>query len=125
MTLTKSFAFTISKRLIDNSRIPEAINNGCRWQHDCQEFLALLLDSLHEQMNTAKSSKNCHVPVTMSTPKSSFNLIENSNGKNVSSSTATRNSNCTSDFLEPYNCLAPLDSPNSPNITMAGSLRGI
>nr|XP_050864838.1 uncharacterized protein LOC127070644 isoform X2 [Vespula vulgaris] len=92
-------------------------------QHDCQEFLALLLDSLHEQMNTAKSSKNCHVPVTTSTAKSSFNLIENSNGKNVSSATATRNSNCTSDFLEPYNCLAPLDSPNSPNITMAGSLR--
>ncbi|XP_046829167.1 uncharacterized protein LOC124428759 isoform X1 [Vespa crabro] len=89
-------------------------------QHDCQEFLALLLDSLHEQMNTAKSSKNCHVPVTMSTAKSSFNLIEHSNGKNVSSATATRNS---SDFLEPYNCLAPLDSPNSPNITMAGSLR--
>ena len=23
------------------------------FQHDCQEFLALLLDSLHEQLNTA------------------------------------------------------------------------
>ncbi|KAK2581563.1 hypothetical protein KPH14_005214 [Odynerus spinipes] len=92
-------------------------------QHDCQEFLALLLDSLHEQMNTAKSAKNCHVPVSITTAKSSFNPTENSNGKNISSATATKNSNCTSDFLEAYNCLPSLDSPNSPNVTMAGSLR--
>lgn len=30
-------------------------------QHDCQEFLALLLDSLHEQMNLAKSNKSCQI----------------------------------------------------------------
>lgn len=26
-----------------------------KFQHDCQEFLALLLDGLHEQLNTATS----------------------------------------------------------------------
>ncbi|XP_072753553.1 uncharacterized protein [Anoplolepis gracilipes] len=88
-------------------------------QHDCQEFLALLLDSLHEQMNTAKCAKNCQVPLSTTTANS-FNSIENSNGKTLSPITATANPN--SDLLEMYECLSP-ECPNSPNVTMAGSPR--
>nr|XP_012225598.1 PREDICTED: uncharacterized protein LOC105674073 isoform X2 [Linepithema humile] len=89
-------------------------------QHDCQEFLALLLDSLHEQMNTAKCAKNCQVP--LSTTTANFNSIENSNEKTLSSVTAMANSNCNPDLLEMYECLSP-ECPNSPNVTMAGSPR--
>ncbi|KAM0731930.1 Ubiquitin carboxyl-terminal hydrolase 32 [Formica fusca] len=88
-------------------------------QHDCQEFLALLLDSLHEQMNTAKCAKNCQVPLSTTTANS-FNSIENSNGKTLSPVTATANPN--SEILEMYECLSP-ECPNSPNVTMAGSPR--
>ncbi|XP_011695876.1 PREDICTED: ubiquitin carboxyl-terminal hydrolase 6-like isoform X2 [Wasmannia auropunctata] len=90
-------------------------------QHDCQEFLALLLDSLHEQMNMAKCAKNCQVPLSTTTANS-FNSIENSNGKTLSPITATANSNCNSDLLEMYECLSP-ECPNSPNVTVAGSPR--
>ncbi|KAG5336376.1 UBP4 hydrolase, partial [Acromyrmex charruanus] len=90
-------------------------------QHDCQEFLALLLDSLHEQMNMAKCAKNCQVPLSTSTANS-FNSIENSNGKTLSPVTATANSIYHSDFLEMYERLSS-EYPNSPNVTMAGSPR--
>ncbi|XP_018369641.1 PREDICTED: uncharacterized protein LOC108765425 isoform X1 [Trachymyrmex cornetzi] len=90
-------------------------------QHDCQEFLALLLDSLHEQMNMAKCAKNCQVPLSTTTANS-FNSIENSNGKTLSPVTATANSIYHSDFLEMYERLSS-EYPNSPNVTMAGSPR--
>ncbi|XP_012144465.1 uncharacterized protein LOC100877443 isoform X4 [Megachile rotundata] len=93
-------------------------------QHDCQEFLALLLDSLHEQMNTAKYTKNCQTP-SSTTTANSINSIENSNGKTVSSVTANSNSNCNTDLLEMYDCLPSPECPNSPNVTMAGSPRDL
>ncbi|XP_033335346.2 uncharacterized protein LOC117225727 [Megalopta genalis] len=93
-------------------------------QHDCQEFLALLLDSLHEQMNTAKGTKNCQTP-SSTTTANSINSLENSNGKAISPVTATSNSNCNSDLLEMYDCLPSPECPNSPNVTMAGSPRDL
>lgn len=78
------------------------------------------MDSLHEQMNTAKCAKNYQVPLSTTTANS-FNSIENSNGKTLSSVTATANPN--SELLEMYECLSP-ECPNSPNVTMAGSPRG-
>ncbi|XP_043249168.1 uncharacterized protein LOC122395562 isoform X1 [Colletes gigas] len=93
-------------------------------QHDCQEFLALLLDSLHEQMNTAKCSKNCQTP-SSTTTTNSINSNENSNGKIMSPVTATSNSNCNTDLLEMYDCLPSPECPNSPNVTMAGSPRDL
>ncbi|XP_008555199.1 uncharacterized protein LOC103576663 [Microplitis demolitor] len=111
-------------------------------QHDCQEFLALLLDSLHEQMNTAKSAKNClqqhqqQVPATITTANSinSNKKIENvpSSPPMMSSTAASTddiavtaptntNSNANDDYMDTYDNSPSSDCPNSPNVTMAGS----
>lgn len=114
-------------------------------QHDCQEFLALLLDSLHEQMNTAKSAKNClqqhqqQVPATITTANSinSNKKIENvpSSPPMMSSTAASTddiavtaptntNSNANDDYMDTYDNSPSSDCPNSPNVTMAGSPKG-
>ncbi|XP_034941167.1 ubiquitin carboxyl-terminal hydrolase 10-like isoform X2 [Chelonus insularis] len=89
-------------------------------QHDCQEFLALLLDSLHEQMNSAKSSKNCQVSETITTANSvnSNRKIEN----NMSSiSTVVTASNTNDDSMDTYDNSPSSDCQKSPNVTMPGS----
>ncbi|XP_066586178.1 ubiquitin carboxyl-terminal hydrolase 4-like isoform X2 [Prorops nasuta] len=97
-------------------------------QHDCQEFLALLLDSLHEQMNTAKSVKNCH-DQTSAASANSFHSDEEFSSKVNSLDkiivTATNNSICNSEYLDMYDCLPSPERPSSPNVTMAGSPRGL
>lgn len=70
-------------------------------------------------MNTAKCTKNCQTPSSTTTANTN-----NSNGKIMSSVTATSNSNCNTDLLEMYDCLPSPECPNSPNVTMAGSPRG-
>lgn len=72
-------------------------------------------------MNTAKCAKICQVPLSTTTANS-FNSIENSSGRVLSSATAIDNFNSNPD-LEMYECISP-DCPNSPNVTMAGSPRG-
>ncbi|XP_012285087.1 uncharacterized protein LOC105702247 isoform X2 [Orussus abietinus] len=95
-------------------------------QHDCQEFLALLLDSLHEQMNVAKSPKNCHVACT-TTAANSINANRNGAKNSVLDAivTATSNSNSNLELMEVYDNLPSPECPSSPNVTMAGSPRDI
>lgn len=91
-------------------------------KHDCQEFLALLLDSLHEQMNLAKPAKNCQSSVTTNTANS---IITNQNGKKDSVDaifTATNNSD--EECMDCYDISPSPECPNSPNDTMAGSPQG-
>ncbi|XP_043287168.1 uncharacterized protein [Venturia canescens] len=100
-------------------------------QHDCQEFLALLLDSLHEQMNTAKSAKICQVPATTAITANSITSNKNYGaavGREIASTetatvTASGNSNVP-DLLDTYDYSPSPECPNSPNITMAGSPTG-
>ncbi|KAJ8674778.1 hypothetical protein QAD02_010564 [Eretmocerus hayati] len=90
-------------------------------QHDCQEFLALLLDSLHEQMNLAKSSKICHLPAATAITACAVNssAIEEKDSCSGATYTAMTHSN----MMDLYNDQSSPDGPNSPNITMAGSPR--
>lgn len=90
-----------------------------KFQHDCQEFLALLLDSLHEQMNTAKSFKNHQIPATTTTAELNglHDQIPNCISDTTTTSTAVSNA-------ESYENLPSPECPNSPNVTMAGSPRG-
>lgn len=77
-------------------------------QHDCQEFLALLLDSLHEQMNTAKIIKNSNMlnsidfDCQIDSPSNDFTAMHKTN----------------------YTCSSSPECPNSPNLAIAGSPRG-
>ncbi|XP_058798779.1 ubiquitin carboxyl-terminal hydrolase 4-like isoform X2 [Phymastichus coffea] len=91
-------------------------------QHDCQEFLALLLDSLHEQMNLSKTNKPCHIPTATATTASATN--SNQNGDKEPCLGATFNTaTCDPDFMDFFDEHISLDNPNSPNVTMAGSPR--
>lgn len=81
-----------------------------------------MLDSLHEQMNTAKCVKNCQAPLSTTTANS-FNSVENANRTALPLVTAITDSSCDPETLEMYECLSP-ECPNSPNVTMAGSPRG-
>ncbi|XP_074103922.1 uncharacterized protein LOC141530617 isoform X2 [Cotesia typhae] len=105
-------------------------------QHDCQEFLALLLDSLHEQMNTAKVAKNClqqqQVPATITTANSinSNKKIENvpslppmmsSTAVSTDDIVVTASTNANDDYMDTFDNSSSSDCPNSPNVTMAGS----
>ncbi|XP_031783656.1 uncharacterized protein LOC100115425 isoform X2 [Nasonia vitripennis] len=90
-------------------------------QHDCQEFLALLLDSLHEQMNIAKTNKGCHIPTATATTASAVNSNQNGDSCLGATFTATSDSDLM-DALIMDNPATP-DGPNSPNVTMAGSPR--
>ncbi|XP_043480258.1 uncharacterized protein LOC122509966 isoform X1 [Leptopilina heterotoma] len=92
-------------------------------QHDCQEFLALLLDSLHEQMNVAKPAKNCQSSMTINTANS---VITNQNGKQDSvDATFTATNNTEEEFMDCYDNSPSPECPNSPNVTMAGSPRDL
>ncbi|XP_014209572.1 ubiquitin carboxyl-terminal hydrolase 11 isoform X2 [Copidosoma floridanum] len=90
-------------------------------QHDCQEFLALLLDTLHEQMNLAKTNKNCHVPNATATTASDVNS-NNQNGDKDFCAGATFLPPSNFDFMD-YETMTSHTNPNSPNVTMAGSPR--
>ncbi|XP_011499949.1 PREDICTED: uncharacterized protein LOC105363848 [Ceratosolen solmsi marchali] len=90
-------------------------------QHDCQEFLALLLDSLHEQMNVAKSSKSCHVPTATVTTISTVN--SNQNGERDSCLGATFTATSNSSLMDGFDNPPSPEGPNSPNDTMPGSPR--
>lgn len=93
-------------------------------QHDCQEFLALLLDTLHEQMNLAKSNKTSHMPRATATTASVVNSNQNEEvGSCVGNSlTAANIANLIG--VDDICDMASPDGPNSPNDTMAGSPRG-
>ena len=91
-------------------------------QHDCQEFLALLLDSLHEQMNAVKTNKSCHIPTATATTASTVN--SNQNGEKDSGLGATFTATSNSDLMDAYDSQPSPEGPNSPNVTMAGSPRG-
>ncbi|XP_015120377.1 uncharacterized protein LOC107043396 isoform X1 [Diachasma alloeum] len=95
-------------------------------QHDCQEFLALLLDSLHEQMNTAKSTKSCQMPPSTAITANSLSM--NKNCDKLSSTfdaIVTASNNCNDDLMDTYDNSPSSECPNSPNVTMAGSPRGL
>ena len=80
------------------------------------------MDSLHEQMNIAKPIKNCQSTTTTITVDS---VVTNQNGRKDSIDAAfTASTNSNEDFMDCYNFPSP-ECPNSPNITMAGSPRGI
>ena len=81
-------------------------------QHDCQEFLALLLDSLHEQMNLAKAVKSFNVPATATTA----NMIN-------SHQNGAKNSEKDKFIIDMYNDPPRSLSPNSPRIFIGGSPR--
>lgn len=95
-------------------------------QHDCQEFLALLLDTLHEQMNLAKSNKTLYVPPAATTTTASA-LSSSLNGD----TDAYVGPALTAANLADYMAMDVIDDPpspdgpNSPNVTMAGSPRGL
>lgn len=116
-------------------------------QHDCQEFLALLLDSLHEQMNQAKTSKSYNLPTaTITTTANETNLHCNgnyNNSFNLHNNDYRYESNNFYSYSDPvclsnYDVLNPMgmigfyngstssynDGSSSPNRTMAGSPRG-
>ena len=65
-------------------------------QHDCQEFLALLLDSLHEQLNFTFKSTNQNTEVKPSTSKQPIRYEHNINNK-VSSEHLNRGLDCVED----------------------------
>ncbi|KAL7302856.1 hypothetical protein TKK_0004088 [Trichogramma kaykai] len=95
-------------------------------QHDCQEFLALLLDSLHEQMNLAKTNNSCYVPSATATSASSTICTDinlNSNDDLYALRTSSITASNVSKFMDQLDDGPPSfeDGPNSPNITMAGS----
>ncbi|CAB0037198.1 unnamed protein product [Trichogramma brassicae] len=95
-------------------------------QHDCQEFLALLLDSLHEQMNLAKTNNSCYVPSATATSASSTICTDinlNTNDDLYALRTSSITASNVSKFMDELDDGPPSfeDGPNSPNITMAGS----
>ncbi|XP_046608674.1 uncharacterized protein LOC124299491 isoform X2 [Neodiprion virginianus] len=95
-------------------------------QHDCQEFLALLLDSLHEQMNTAKLTKNHEISATATTPELNDSNEPLQNLAPPDTTLTTSVSGADSIPVEPreiYDNLPSPECPNSPNVTMAGSPR--
>lgn len=63
-------------------------------QHDCQEFLALLLDSLHEQLNLSGKSTNQNSEIGPSTSKLPITFEHNINNK-----VSLQGVNCCSDEL--------------------------
>lgn len=92
-------------------------------QHDCQEFLALLLDTLHEQMNLAKTNKISHVfNVTATTATASDINSNNQNGDKDFCLDPAADDRGIFDLME-YDMMPSLTSPGSPNVTMAGSPR--
>ncbi|KAF7990988.1 hypothetical protein HCN44_000793 [Aphidius gifuensis] len=103
-------------------------------QHDCQEFLALLLDTLHEQMNAAKTLNLNHLSVisttaitattttTTTTTANSTNNLDNNSTKIVDNDLLTATINDDDNL---FNNSPLSDCPNSPNVTMAGSPRGL
>jgi hypothetical protein len=83
----------------------------------------LLLDSLHEQMNVAKSGKNCHVPTATTTTASIVN--SNQNGERDSCLGATFTATSNSGLMDSFDNPPSPECPNSPNDTMPGSPRGL
>ncbi|XP_011305765.1 ubiquitin carboxyl-terminal hydrolase 9 isoform X2 [Fopius arisanus] len=95
-------------------------------QHDCQEFLALLLDSLHEQMNTAKSNKSCQMSPSTAITANSLSMSKNcDNLASTFDAIVTASSKSNDDLMDTYSQSPSSDCQNSPNITMAGSPRDL
>ncbi|XP_012252717.2 uncharacterized protein LOC105684145 isoform X2 [Athalia rosae] len=95
-------------------------------QHDCQEFLALLLDSLHEQMNSAKSTKQHRIPATATTAECNGEndpFCDSNITDNFVATTVRNRKSSPIDNHEVYDNLPSPECPNSPNVTMAGSPR--
>ncbi|KAK0097581.1 hypothetical protein PV326_000949 [Microctonus aethiopoides] len=91
-------------------------------QHDCQEFLALLLDSLHEQMNTAKCAKGCQLPATITTANSiNSNSDINDTMRPINAMLTASNDIINDNLMDTYDNSPSSNCSNSPNATMAGS----